>query len=187
MLYQKTIHTALPQRICHKDPHAADDHDQLNQRATQSAEYHNHHCRPKSPLYAGQTISVLNDARTLWLPAKVIHQETHGSHLVQVIGGGKYRHAHNHIHEHHPDAVKNYTSTTPVVVPAIPEALPALFAVSPQAVQATSVASLTPPQPVAPAATTNTPHKSPAVPLPLQMPSTGGTPKQTSTAPVALC
>ena len=24
-----------------------------------------HHCRPKSPLYAGQTVSVLNDAQAL--------------------------------------------------------------------------------------------------------------------------
>ena len=70
MLYQRTICTTLPQRIRHKDPHAADDHDRLNQRATQSAEYHDHRCRPKSPLYAGQTVSVLNDARTLWLPPR---------------------------------------------------------------------------------------------------------------------
>ena len=36
MLYQRTICTILPQRIC---PHAAADYDQLNQYATQSAEY----------------------------------------------------------------------------------------------------------------------------------------------------
>ena len=76
MLYQSTIHTTLPQRICHKDPHAADDHDQLNQCATQSAEYLDCHCRPKSPLYTGQTVSLLNDTRTLWLPANVICQAT---------------------------------------------------------------------------------------------------------------
>ena len=56
MLYQRTIHTTLPQRIHHKDPHAGDGHDQLNQCVTQCAEHHNPHCRPKSPLYAGQTI-----------------------------------------------------------------------------------------------------------------------------------
>ena len=38
MLYQRNIHTTLPQRIRHKDLHAADDRDRLNQRATQSAE-----------------------------------------------------------------------------------------------------------------------------------------------------
>ena len=121
MLYQRTIHTTLPQRIHQKDPHAVDDHDQLNQ----SAEYHDHGCRPKSPLYAGQTVSVLNDARTLWLPAKVTCQAAHGSYLVQVIGGGQYRCACDHMHECHPDAVKHDTSTTPVVAPATPEALPA--------------------------------------------------------------
>ena len=153
----------LPQRICHKDPHAADDRDRLNQRATQSAEYHDRRCRPKSPLYAGQTVSVLNDARTLWLPAKVIRQAAHGSYLVQVIGGGQYRRARDHIRERHPDAVKDDTSTSPDVAPATPEALPALFAASPPAAPAASVAPTTPPQPVAPAATTNTPRKSPAV------------------------
>ena len=130
LLYQRTIHTTLPQRIHHKDPHAVDDHDQLSQCATQSAEYHDCCCRTKSPLYAGQTVSVLNDARTLWLPAKVICQATHGSYRVQVIGGGQYRCARDHICEHHPDAVKSDTSTTPVVAPATPEALPALFAAS---------------------------------------------------------
>ena len=144
MLKQRTIPTTLPQRICHKDPHAADDHDQLNQHATQSAEYHNHHCRTKSQLYAEQTVSVLNDTRTLWLPANVICQATHGSYLVQVIGREQYRHAHDHIHDCHPDAVKHDTSTTPVVAPATPEASPALFAASPPAAPAAPVASTTP-------------------------------------------
>ena len=97
MLYQRAIRTTMPQRIRHKYPHAADDHDQLNQHATQSAEYHDHHCRSKSPLYAGQTVSVLNIARTLWLPATIICQAAHGSYLVQVVGGGQYRHAHDHM------------------------------------------------------------------------------------------
>ena len=90
MLYQRAIRTTVPQRIRHKDPQAAADQDHLNDCATQSAAYHDHHCRPKSPLYAGQTVSVLNDAKTLWLPATVIHQARHGSYLVQVIGGGQY-------------------------------------------------------------------------------------------------
>ena len=88
MLYQRNICTTLPQRICHKDPHAADDRNRLNQCATQSAEYHDHHCRTKSPLYVGQTVSVLNNDKSLWLPAKVYCKADHGSYLVQVIGRG---------------------------------------------------------------------------------------------------
>ena len=72
MLYQRAIRTTVPQRIRHKDPQVAADQDHLNDHATQSAPYHDHHCRPKSPLYAGQTVSVLNDAKTLWLPATVM-------------------------------------------------------------------------------------------------------------------
>ena len=90
-------------------------------------------------------LSVLNDTRTLWFPAKVIRQTTHGSYLVQVIGGGQYRHACDHIHERYPDAVKPDTSTTPVVAPATPDALTALFAVSPPSAPAAPVASATPP------------------------------------------
>ena len=84
MLYQRNIPTTLPQRFCHKDPHAADNHYSLNQLAAQSAEYHDHHCRTKSPQYTGQTVSVLNNDKSLWLPAKVIHKADHGSYLIQV-------------------------------------------------------------------------------------------------------
>ena len=186
MLYQRTIRTTLPQRIHHKDPHATDDHAQLNQCAIQSAEYHDHHCRPKTPLYAGQIVSVLNNIKTLWLPAKVIHQAAHGSYLVLVIGGGQYRCAHDHICECHPDADKHDTSTTPVVAPATAEGLPALPAASLPAVPAACVAPATPPQPAAPGATINTPCKSPVVSSRPQIPVTGDIPKLTSTAPAVL-
>ena len=66
----------------------------------------------------GTKLSVFHDTRTLWLPAKVIHQATHSSYLVQVVGGRQYRCACDHICEHHPDAVKDDTFTTPVVAPA---------------------------------------------------------------------
>ena len=187
MLYQRTIHTTLPQRIHHKDPHAADDHDQLNQCATQSAEYYDHYCRTKSPLYAGQTVSVLNDARTLWLPAKVIYQAAHGSYIVQVIGGGQYRCACDHICECHPDAVKDDTSSTPDVASATPESLLQASSAKPSAAHATPVAPATPQQAVLAA---NTPCKPPSAmhtPQQKQMPSTGGTPKQTGPAPAAPC
>ena len=90
-------------------------------------------------------------------------QASHSSYLVQVIGGGQYRHAHDHICECHPDTVKHDMLTTPVVAPATPEALPVLFAASPPAAPAAHVTPTTPPQPAAPGATTNTKHKSPAV------------------------
>ena len=163
MLYQRAIRTTVPQRIRHKDPQAAADRDHLNDRATQSAAYHDRHCRPKSPLYAGQTVSVLNDAKTLWLPATVIHQAKHGSYLVQVIGRGQYRCACDHIHECHPDAVMTDTSSTTDVAPATPEHSPRLHPVrpAPAAPAAAPVAQATTnPTVAAPAAATaNTPRK----------------------------
>ena len=140
----------MPQRIGHKDPQAAADRDHLNDCATQSATYHDCHCKQKSPLYAGQTVSILNDAKTLWLPATVIHQAKHGSYLVQVIGGGQYRHARDHIHEHHPDAVKPDRSTIADVAPATPECSPRMPPVRPAPavlVAAPVAQATTPPKP----------------------------------------
>ena len=165
MLYQRVIRTTVPQRIRHKDPQAAADRDHLNDHATQSAAYHDRHCKPKSPLYAGQTVSVLNDAKTLWLPATVICQARHGSYLVQVIGGGPYRCVRDHIREHNPDAVKQGTLTSSDVAPATPESSPGLFPVGPvTAAPATApVAPATPKPPAVPTATRtmDTPRKPP--------------------------
>ena len=37
----------------------------LNEHATQSATYHDHHCKQKYLLYAGQSVCVLSYANTL--------------------------------------------------------------------------------------------------------------------------
>ena len=41
--------------------------------------------------YAGQTVSVLNNDRTLWLPATVVYAAAHGSYIIKAIGGAEYR------------------------------------------------------------------------------------------------
>ena len=107
MIYQHALCTTVPQRIRHKDPYAAAEHERLEEHATQSAANHDHTgCRRKAPLYAGQSVSVINNDRTLWLPATVVHAANHGSYIVKIIGGAEYRWARDHIHERHPDAVK---------------------------------------------------------------------------------
>ena len=190
MLYQRVIKTTVPQRIRHKDPQAAADWDHLNDCATQSAAYHDCHCKPKSPLDAGQTISVLNDAKTFWLPATVICQARHGSYLVQVIGGGQYRCARDHIHERHPDAVKPDVLTNTNVAPATPESSHGLFPVRPvtAAPGTAPVASATPKLPAVPTATRpmDTPRKPPTAVV-LQNPSTRSATKVTGAAPAATC
>ena len=52
-----------------------------------------------------QTVSVLNNDRTLWLPATVVYAATHSSYIIKVIGGAKYR-VQDHIHECYLDAVE---------------------------------------------------------------------------------
>ena len=187
MLYQRVIRT-VPQRIRHKNSQAAADRDHLNDHATQSAAYHDHHCKPKSLLYARQTVSVLNDAKTLWLPATVIRQARHGSYLVQVIGGGQYRHACDHICEHHPDAVKPDMLTSTDVAPATPEFSPGLFPVRPMPVAPATapVAPATPKPWATPAATTpmDTPRKPPTAVV-MQNSSTRSATKVTGGAPAA--
>ena len=91
MLYWHALHTMVPQCICHTDPHATADHDHLAQCASLSAA--NHNCQgyqQKALLFARQTVSILDDARCLWLPATIICAADHRSYIVQVISGGQY-------------------------------------------------------------------------------------------------
>ena len=72
MLYQHTLHTTVSQRIRHNDPHAAAERERLEDPAAQSAANHDRSgTRKKVQLHAGQTVSVINNDRTLWLPAAV--------------------------------------------------------------------------------------------------------------------
>ena len=94
MLYQHALCTTVPQSIRHKDPYAAAERERLEERASQSAANHDHTgYHRKAPLYAGQSVSVINNDRTLWLPATIVHAANHGSYIVKVIGGAEYRQA----------------------------------------------------------------------------------------------
>ena len=94
MLYQRALRTTVPQRIRHKDPHAAAECKRLEECVTESAANHDRiGCCRKAPLYAGQSVSVINNDGTLWLPATIVHAADHGSYIVKVIGGAEYRQA----------------------------------------------------------------------------------------------
>ena len=130
---------------------------------------------------------MLNDAKTLWLPATVIRQAAHGSYLVEVVGGGRNRRARDHIHEQHPDAVKKDNTPPGNVAPATPEWPGAPPAHSLSAVPTTApVAPATTPLPAVPTAKTSTPCKTAArTPVCSPAPPTGGAQQQTSAAPAA--
>ena len=178
MLYQHALCTTVPQCIHHTDPHATADCDHLDQHASLSAANHDHQgCQQKAPLFARQPVSVLNDARCLWLPATVIHAVDHGSYIVQVIGGGQYRCACDHIHECHPDAIKPDKHVTTSVAPATPTHQPAT-----QAVQLAPCVALATLQP---ATIPHTLQKTPTVHMPSHAQSV--TPKLTGTAPAVPC
>ena len=169
MLYQCALCTTVPQRIRHKDPYAAAERERLEERATQSAADHDRTgCRRKAPLYAGQSVSVINNDRTLWLPATVVRAADHGSYIVKVIGGAEYRRARDHIHERHPDTVKPDThpkvevAGQPITTPSTSEAVQLQQAPTAPAVQP-PVAPATPKQAAArsPTAATRTQWKTP--------------------------
>ena len=152
MLYQRALRTTVPQRIRHKDPYAAAERERLEERATQSAADHDRTgCRRKAPLYAGQSVSVINNDRTLWLPATIVRTADHGSYIVKVIGGAEYRRAQDHIREHHPDTVKPdmhpkvEVAGQPVTTPSTSEAVQLQQAPNAPAVQL-PVAPATPKQ-----------------------------------------
>ena len=194
MLYRHTICTTVPQRIRNKDPHANLDMEQLNNRASQSTSYHDRHSWIKSPFYAGQTVSVLNDAKTLWLPTTILRQADHGSYLIKVVGGGTYRRARDHIRERHPKAMKKQSpmqenSSPGNVAPAMPEWPGAPPVHSQPAVMSTApVAPATVPLPTVPTVKISTPCKAAAhTPVHPTASSTGVASQQTGAAPAALC
>ena len=169
MLYQRALRTTVPQRIRHKDPYAAAEHERLEEHATQSAVNHDRTgCHRKTPLYAGQSVSVINNDRTLWLPATIVCAADHGSYIIKVIGGAEYRRARDHIHERHPDAVKPDThpkvevAGQPVTTPSTSEAVQLQQAPTAPAVQP-PVTPATPKQAAAriPTAATRTQRKTP--------------------------
>ena len=169
MLYQRALRTTVPQRIRHKDPYAAAECESLEECATQSAADHDRTgCRRKAPLYAGQSVSVINNDRTLWLPATIVRAADHGSYIVKVIGGAEYRRARDHIRERHPDAVKPDThpkvevAGQPITTPSTSEAVQLQQAPTASAVQP-PVAPATPKQAAArsPTAATHTQRKTP--------------------------
>ena len=131
---------------------------------------------------------MLNDAKTLWLPATVIQQAAHGSYLVEVVVGGRYRQARDHIRERHPDAVKDDTppGNVALATPKWPGAPPVH---SRPAVPTTApVAPTTTPLPAVPTAKTSTPRKTTAhTPVRPPAPPTGVAQQQTGAAPAAPC
>ena len=131
---------------------------------------------------------MLNDTKTLWLPTTVIRQAAHGSYLVEVIRGGRYRRARDHICEQHPDAVKKDDTPPGNIAPATPEWPGALPVHSPPAVPTTApVAPTTTPLPAVPTAKTSTPCKKAArTPVRSPAPPTGVVQQQTDAAPAAL-
>ena len=163
MLYQCTLCTTVPQRIRHKDPYAAAECERLEECATQSAANHDcTGCHWKAPLYTGQSVSVINNDRTLWFPATVVHVADHGSYIVRVISGSEYRQIQDDICERHPDAVRPDThpkvevAGQPVTTPSTSEAVQLQQATSAPTVQP-SVAPAKPKQAAAQSPTAATP------------------------------
>ena len=72
------------------DPHAAAEHERLEE-CESVANYDCTGCCKKGPLYAGQSVSVINNDRTLWLPATVVCAANHSSYIIKVISGSEYR------------------------------------------------------------------------------------------------
>ena len=92
MLYQCDLWITVPQMIKHKDPHAAAECEWLEECATQSAaNYDCTGCCKKAPLYVGQSVSVIKNDRTLWLPATIVCAANHGCYIIKVIGEVEYR------------------------------------------------------------------------------------------------
>ena len=92
MPYPCALHTTVPQRINHKNPHVVAECERLEECTTQSAENHDHTGFYKKTLvYVAQIVSVINNDRTLWLPATVVYAADHDTYIIKVIGRAEYR------------------------------------------------------------------------------------------------
>ena len=86
IFYQCALCTTVPQMINHQDPHVAAKCERLEDYVVQSASNHDHTgCHKKALLHAGQTVSVLNNDRILWLPSTVVCAADHGSYIIKVL------------------------------------------------------------------------------------------------------
>ena len=107
----------------------------------------------KPPFFVRQTVSVLSDATSLWLPPIVNHEAGNGSYLVQVVGRGQYQCTCDLFHEHYPDAIRH---DAPIINDVVPTTSTPLF-VTQQKV--CNNCHTTPLAPATPAAKSSIPQK----------------------------
>ena len=68
-----------------------DEHDEhLEDKADHAKMSHDQNVHTILPLFAGQTISILDTSRGIWIPGTVMHQLQHGSYLVCTTAGAVY-------------------------------------------------------------------------------------------------
>ena len=99
ILFQCKVKTRLPTQPSNTDPCAKEHQGRLDEKADQAKANHDQQARTLLPLFAGQTISILDPSRNIWIPRTVMRKLHHQSYLVKTTDGAVYQHTRKHLCE----------------------------------------------------------------------------------------
>ena len=99
ILFLCKLKTRLPTQPGNTDPCAEEHQGWLDEKADQAKANHDCRARIQLPLFTGQTISILDPSRNIWIPGTVMRKLHHQSYIVKTTAGAVYRCTRKHLHE----------------------------------------------------------------------------------------
>ena len=110
LLYQWKLKTRLPTQSSNTDPQADEHHEHLEDIADHAKMTHDWNACTLLPLFAGQTVSILDTSRGIWIPGTVMFWLQQRSYLVCTTAGAVYCQTWAHLQDRE---VKNLTLSLP--------------------------------------------------------------------------
>ena len=97
LLFQHKLKTRLPTQSGNTNPCAEDHQGRLSEKADQAKDNPDQQTRTLLPLFAGQSISILDPARGTWIPGTVIRKLCPNLYLVKMTARTVYHCARKHL------------------------------------------------------------------------------------------
>ena len=97
LLFQCKLKTKLLTQPGNTDPCAEDHQGRLSEKAVWTKDNHDWWARTLLPLFTGQSISILNPGRGIWISGTVIRKFCHNSYLVKTTTGAVYQCTRKHL------------------------------------------------------------------------------------------
>ena len=97
LLFQCKLKTRLLTQPGNTDPCAEDHQGRLSEKPDQAKDNHDWWARILLPLFAGQSLSILDLAKGIWIAGTVIRKLCHNSDLVKTTARAVYQHTRKHL------------------------------------------------------------------------------------------